>query len=291
MDKQQLLAIYPASFKQLLSQSLRLYRISILHVFHLALLFSITVFIPRLSVMLGYGVFSMQSPFGYQRVWVELLGIAAIFFYAALLWRMRCQIFNMHESIFDDLKVALRRLLFILVASLIMTAIFTLFCLGLMIFYRFLLQHHVAVIQTGLFSLPLMMSGLLFYFIFVVYLYFLFIFYLPLILTEKKSVFTALGKSASLVWGNWWRTFGLQMTPWAIYLVVLVIIKMVFQVDLHLYFDLSRETSLFATVIHIFIFALFIPWVGAILLIQLRDLELRKNYTMLHGNKITPSSA
>lgn len=290
MDTQSLLATQPESYKQQLVRSLKLYKVSLLHVLHFALLLSITFFIPRLiSLGLGHNIFLGLSPFSLKRLWIELIAIIGMFFYAALLWRMRCIIFNVHESLFEDMKVAIKRLILIIAASIIQSLIFSFLCLGIVAFYHFFVPKAL-FFQSSLLELPLVMSGLLFYLIAVVYLYFLFIFYLPLILAEKKGVFTALGKSAFLVWKNWWRTFWLQITPWGSYLICLIIIKQVFSGNKHFYFSLGQPASLFATVLHILVFALFVPWIVAILLVQLRDLELRKNYTMLHGKKRTKNS-
>jgi len=290
MDTQSLLATQPELYKQQLMRSLKLYKASFFHVFHFALLLSITFFIPRLmTLVIGHDIFLGLSPFSLKRLWVELIAIIGVFFYAALLWRMRCIIFNVHESLFEDMKIAIKRLFLIIVASVIQSLIFSFLCIGIIAFYHYLVPKAL-FFQSNLLELPLIMSGLLFYLIAVVYLYFLFIFYLPLILAEKKGALTALGKSVFLVWKNWWRTFWLQITPWGGYLVCLIIIKQVFSENSHLYFGLGQQVVLFATVLRIMIFALFVPWIIAILLVQLRDLELRKNYTMLHGKKRTKNS-
>ncbi|MCD6039261.1 MAG: hypothetical protein K0S27_661 [Gammaproteobacteria bacterium] len=290
MSAQALLAIQPESYKQQLLRSLKLYKLSFFHVLHFALLLSIILFIPRfINVQMSHDFFlglSLRIP---SKLWIGCSVIAVLFFYAALLWRMRCITFNVQESLFNDMKVAMQRLAIIIMAVIIESVIFTLLFLGFLGFYYFFPKAISA--QFDLVNLAVVMSGLIFYLYVILYVYFLFIFYLPLILAEKKGMFSALGKSAFLVWKNWWRTFWLQITPWSFYLASLLIIKQVFVGHFHLSLDFKQQSSLLATVLHILIFALFIPWTGATLLVQLRDLELRKNYTMLHGKKRTKNSA
>ena len=72
-------------------------------------------------------------------------------------------------------------------------------------------------------------------------------------------------------------TLRVQITPWLAYLITLIIIKFGIKVPIHIYFVNPGEQQTFlATFIHILIFAIFVPWVGAVMLVQLRDLELRK---------------
>jgi hypothetical protein len=110
------------------------------------------------------------------------------------------------------------------------------------------------------------------------YIYYLFYFYLPLILTENEGAFSSLKKSAVLVWRNWWRTCVVQILPWACYLIFLVIVREAFKLNLHIYFIDNYSPTIGITCLQILLFALFIPWPAATLLVQLRDLELRKNF-------------
>jgi hypothetical protein len=125
----------------------------------------------------------------------------------------------------------------------------------------------------------MLLDGILFILptILIVYIIFAFYFYLALILTENQRIISSLKRSAYLVWGNWWRVANLQLTPWLINLLCLLLIKKYLPVNIHLYFVSGAEPSTFlSTLLNIIIFAIFIPWFGATLLVQLRDLELRK---------------
>jgi hypothetical protein len=110
----------------------------------------------------------------------------------------------------------------------------------------------------------------------IVYIYTLFVFLIPLIAIENRGVLGSLERSVYFVWNHWWRVFSVQFTPWISYLILLFIIRFILRIDIHIYFMEQTPHSFAATLLHLIIFALFIPWVAAILLAQLNDLELRK---------------
>ena len=260
------LANTPESNPQLLARSLKLYCASLLHVFGLALFIALIVWLSRFAV----------SSFGWQQikliyldVCVFIIGILIYFIFTALLWRMRCVITQAHENIFDDLLVASKKILLIVGAALIQA-----FLVMLMTVTVYYLAYFIQK-QPPLYAFYLTMVVFILYTLVFVYVYYLLIFYLPLILTEDKGIFSALMKSVSLVWGNWWRVFLLQIIPLGSYFVCIFILSWIFHVNINIYLS---ETPLYilATVLNLFLIALFIPFNGAVLLVQLRDLELRK---------------
>ena len=86
-----------------------------------------------------------------------------------------------------------------------------------------------------------------------------------------------------LVWNHWWRVFSVQATPWLCYLFLLFSLKYVLGINIHIYLLGQTSHSVLISLLHLLIFAIFIPWVAAILVVQLKDLELRKS--LEHGKK------
>lgn len=260
------LANNPESNVQLIARGFNLYWASLLHVFGLALLLSLIVLLSR---MLGFVANEYQVNLAYIDLYVFFIGIALYFVFTALLWRMRCVITQAHEKILDDMWVASRKIFLIVGASIVQSIVITLITIAV-----YFLAHFIQK-QPPVYAFYMTMVLFILYFLIFVYIVFLLIFYLPLILTEDKGIFSALKKSISLVWGNWWRVFLLQITPTLAYLICLSLFSWMFRINIDIYLSYAPQ-HIFATVINLFLIALIIPLNGAFLLVQLRDLELRK---------------
>jgi hypothetical protein len=275
------LATQPESVCRLLLRSIKLYVKGLPKVFFFSLLLSIIVFIPRL-VALVYGEEITINPSfittGIHALWGLLIEAGALFVFTSMLWRIRCVLYEEHESLFFDMKIAIKKLPFIIAAAFIQAVFFTILTTIVIIFGFYLTQYQVNTSDVLPFSHTFFAAILLaLNFWFLIYVYYLFIFYLPLILTEDKGIIGSLQQSMMLVWGKWWQTFLVLFVPWLAYIVVLVILRKMFNLDLHIYFiEPIIQSTWSAVIIHIFIFAIFVPWVASVLLIQLRDLELRK---------------
>lgn len=268
---------FPETYWQLLTRSFTLYRRTLPHVFVLSLLLSLTVFIPRLiSLMLGHDPFVTVSILSLPRLWLTLLDILSLFIFAAILWRINSFIREGHEPILDDLKVGLHKIPYIFTAALFQVVLATLLAYCLF----FILLQDVTLTQQEILSYDPTLITIVFLvqFAMAVYLAVLFYFYLAIIVLENKGIIASLEKSAILVWKNGWRTFSLQITPWLFYLLILVILKFIFHAPIHIYYT-EGEYSLFGTGMNLLLFAFFQPWVASVLLVQLRDLELRKKLT------------
>lgn len=269
----------PETYSQLIRHSFKLYRKVFPHVFFLSLMLSIIAFIPRLlSVIVGQDIFLNLPPFSLYRFWLTLIDFGGLLFFTAVLWRIYCYLTDAHESMADDIKIALKKFIYIFVASLLQTLLVLgiVFCFVVLYFFIFMREGEllIAVNIADQLTLSLIFMSQI---ALVIYVFFLFYFYLPIILIENKGIFYALAKSAELVWKNWWRTFYVQLTPWLVYLICLLIVKHIFRIDVHIYFSQPEYQSLLVTCLHILLFAAFIPWLGTTLILQLRDLELRKN--------------
>ncbi len=267
-------ATQPETFRQQISRSVTLYKNSFLHVFLFALLLSVIVFIPRLiDVVTAGNFFAALTPVDPRRLWLVLIEVAALGVFTAMLWRIQCLITNTHETVRNDLTIALKKLPPIFVAGILQAV--ALFLINIVAYILFILLAQKEQVFS-LSSFVLFSVLFLLQFIAAIYILFLFYFYLPLILTENNGIISALKRSALLVWKNWWRTLCVQLFPWSCYLIALLIIKSILGIDIHIYFSLTQNTTYLTTVIHILVFAIFIPWAAATMLVQLRDLELRK---------------
>ncbi len=268
-------AVAPESIGRQFIRSLSLYFKSFIHVFLFALVLSIIAFTPRIvTALTGHDAVFDPSPFTREKILFLLIDVCSLILFTAMLWRIKCLIIGKHETILEDFKTALKKTPYILVAVILQGLVFLL----------------VNIVSLGLYLLagPTALSSTLNYWIIgstfilqffaIIYIYFLFYFYLALILTEDKNALSSLKKSVALVWKNWWRTCILQVLPWICYFIVLVIIREIFQFNIHIYFFEPLRPDLFSISLQIVIFALFLPWPAATLLVQLRDLELRKNY-------------
>lgn len=267
------LATTPQSNFRLLIRGLKLYVASFKHVFGLALLFSTIVFIPEyIAIAKGVSLLALPQLFQFYNIFFFLVDMMALFVFVALLWRIRCVITNQHESILDDFKVASKNIFLILGAAIIFALIISLFVLFLITLPA------MSFLNTPTQSSVTVALGFIFlYFCIVAYIFYTLVFSIPLILTEDKGVLTAFEKSYLLVWGNWWRVFLVLTTPLFIYYMVLYIIQHVFFVNLSIpYGEDYHYQDLLVLIINVVWVAFVVPFFGSLLLLQLRDLELRK---------------
>jgi hypothetical protein len=122
--------------------------------------------------------------------------------------------------------------------------------------------------------------------ILVAYLFIAMYFYLPIIVIEHQGIWASLRKSVRLVWKNWWRTFFVQMTPWLIYFICLLLLKYIVNLNISLFYIKTEQIpTLLSLCVQILVFALFLPWIASTLMIQLRDLELRRNLEEAESKK------
>jgi len=266
----------PAGYRQLMKQSFVLYRAGFLKSIGLGFLLSVAVFIPRLhAYFIGANIFSSLTPFSLQALWLIVVNLISILFFIGLIWHMHCVNRHIHEPFIEDLVVGMKKLFYVLVATLIQSII--IYAIALTLFGVIILLHnHQLLFPTFSFGafIPVLIFGL--QFILIIYLWTLFLFLIPLIAIENKGILTSLERSAALVWNHWWRIFSVQFTPWVCYIVLLVLIKFFFHIDIHIYFTPHDYASIWPTVLNIVLFGFFTPWLAALLVVQLKDLELRK---------------
>ncbi len=271
------LSTRPESNPTLLKRSFRLYIASFLQVIPLAFLLSIIVFVPEFfSWIFGRDVFAPNLSM--DNFWGLFFNLVIVFVYLALLWRMRGVIYEAHERMKEDVREATRKYLRVVIAGLIVTFIYGLIAFTTMIIYSFLLEQRI-FLDPSYFAMTIVSIISFVYAAVVTYLYFAFYFYLPLILTEDAGIITSLIESFILVYNNWWRVFLLQITPGITYLIVLILVRFIFHFNVNIFLlSPPGQISIGVYIFHIISLSLFIPWIAAILLLQLHDLEQRNEY-------------
>lgn len=271
-----ILPLHPESNKKLLKHSLILYRASFFKVIFLSLILATIVFIPRLlSDALGYDIFMSLPPFHPYRLYFVLVNFIGFIVFIAIIWRMNCVIRGVHEPLIQDFRVGVNKVWRVFIATIIQNAIVLavlMIVIGLQILFFKMNMLSFQYVLGKLFTAVVFIGQ----FILILYVSTLFYFLTPLIALENKSILTSLERSVSLVWDHWWRVFSLQITPWLCYLILLMIVRKVLGVNIHIFFIPQGPHSIITTVLNIFLFIFFIPWAAATLLVQLKDLELRK---------------
>ncbi|VVC76899.1 hypothetical protein AQUSIP_22260 [Aquicella siphonis] len=272
-----LLPSKPGSYRKIIKTSIKLYRASFTRIILLSLLLSLTMFIPRiLTIFIGEDWLFNLPPLSPHRLWILAVDLVVLTFFVGIIWRMHCVIRDKHEPLIEDISVGLKKLLYVVFATLIESAIVfsvMLTMVGIqlvLVKYQVLFYNHLlgGMITLAIFSIQLLL---------ITYISMLFIFLVPLIAIENRGVLGSLERSARLVWNHWWRVFSVQITPWLCYLALLIIIKYVLRINIHIYFVEPSTNTIWTTLIHLIVFALYIPWFAATLLVQLKDLELRKH--------------
>lgn len=265
----------PESNHSLLIRSLWLYRIGFKKIFLISLLLAITLFIPRLlALFFSENLITTLPTSNLSWIWLVICALVSMLFFIAIVRHMHCSSQLIKEPIAEDLVVGIKKTLSafmaVVVQCLFLFAVAYLIYSMQVIFYKY---HMMVMTNTAgvIFTMFVVFAQLLL----MVYVGNLFYFIVPLIAIENLSILRALEKSILLVWNHWWRTFSLQITPWLYYLLALLLLS-IFHVNIHIYFDQHFNPNYVGVVINILLFSIFIPWVAAVMLIQLKDLELRR---------------
>lgn len=265
----------PLNYIEIIKRSLLLYRHGFSKIVWIALLLSIIVFIPQLlSAIAQQDIFLNLPPLSPHRLWMVLINLVSLAFFVAILWHLYCVARNLHEPLIEDMVMGLKKALLVFIAAIIQSAI--LFAVTGIIFGLQLLLYQYNVIFSGS-IMSVVITGLIFIgqFLLILYMSVLFVFFVPLIAIENKGILTSIEKSVLLAWNHWWRVFSVQLTPWVCYLLLLALLRYGLHSNMNIYF-FEPTPSLWLTLLNILIFALLIPWVAAVLVVQLKELEIRR---------------
>jgi len=280
-----LLSTKPQPYRELIWRSLILYRLTLRKIAFIALLLSIIIFIPRLlEDLVGQSIVNTLTVFNIQRLWIWVIDIFSLFFFITIMWHLFCELHHKHEPLKEDFIVGTQKVVRAFFAAVLQTLIIFIFCL--MVYGCLLLLHHLQLLfinsLLGIIVTTCIFLGQL---ILLLYISTLFVFIIPSIVIENKSIIAAIKNSVSLVWDHWFRVFITQITPWVCYTLLLVLLKYAINLDIHIYLTHPTDVGIWTTLLNIVIFAIFIPWVAALLVIQLRDLELRKKLVSQQRSK------
>ncbi len=269
------------SVGQTLTRSWDLYRATFLKAFLMALVLSVIEFLPRLiTIYVGHETFAINTHFNYYRLLIVIDDIIEIIIFAAILWRMQNTALGRHESLETDYRTGLKKLPAIIGASCIQLFLYALVSLSGIATVLFLDKYDISPDLGARHALAMFLHGIpiMLQFFVNLYLFVLFYFYMALIITEANGPINSLEHSARLVWSRWWYTFWVIVTPWLVYTIVMLSFKAL-GVNLHIFIIEVPVYSmtLLPTLVHIVLFAIFIPWFAATMLVQLRNLEF------LHG--------
>ena len=267
----------PETYLQLLRRSIVLYRLSFRKIVPFAFLLSLTVFIPRLiAYTTGQDIFLTMTFFSPHHLWLMAINLTGLFLFIAIIWHMHCVIVNQHEPMIQDIQIALKKIFYVFIAS-ILQALILVAVIAIAYGMQLLVPFIYASIGKSMFGLLTLICIFFAESFIILYAATLFIFIVPLIAIENKGIISALERSILLVWNHWLRTIVMQMTPWVCFILLLSIMKFILRLDIHIYFSNQVSHPLWVTLLQLVVFALFIPWVAAVLMVQLKDLELRKH--------------
>ncbi|RDI46545.1 DUF7847 domain-containing protein [Aquicella lusitana] len=265
----------PESYRPLINRSFRLYRASFSKVIWPALILSIVIFIPRLiSVIVGQDILATLPAFSPYRLWQILINLVALMLFIAIMWHMYCEARGLHEPLVEDIGKGIRKAVSVFIATIIQSAI--LFGIAaIMLGIQILLHQYNLLFANNWVGIIATSIAFIGQFVLLLYVSVLFIFLVPLIAIEDKGILVALERSVLLAWNHWWRVFSVQLTPWISYIILLFLIRFGLGINIHIFFLQDVPHTIWTSLLHLLIFALFIPWVAALLLVQIKDLELR----------------
>lgn len=271
------LATAPETIEKQFLRSFRLYRSSFLHTLIFSFIFAAIVFLPHyIFIITGFHVFAVTDFLDPRKFLFLLIDIFALFFFTSMLWRIHCVINQSGETLLDDLSKAVKKLPFIVAAALLQSIIIFIIHFLTIGFLFLLMETMLLPPQTTTTGFVLTSAILIIQALAVFYVIFLFYFYLALIVTENRSIIESLKRSATLVFGNWWRVICVQLLPWISFFLAFMIIRGIFALETSsFFFDITHATWQ-STFVHMLCFALFAPWIASAMLVQLKDLELRK---------------
>lgn len=179
--------------------------------------------------------------------------LVSMFFYAWILYRAESVLMNRPETIKDALHVAKKRflpLIGVLAVYVVLVVALVLFGFGMQYLGKLL---HLTLFLTVI-SLAI-----------TIFIFTLLAFSMPTVILDSMPVFKSFEHSIRLVWGNWWRTFGI---------ITIFIIPIVF---LSLLVLLTPFRDIVSLTIYEFIYHIITyPLMVSLILVLYHDLKTRK---------------
>jgi hypothetical protein len=181
-----------------------------------------------------------------------LASVVAMFFYAWILYHADNIYMNRGETIKDSLKVAKHRflpLLGVLGIYLLVALVLGLFAYGLQLVGKMLgAQYFFGVIALAL----------------VLFVFTLLAFTMPSVIIDETPILKSFERSARLVWGHWWHTFGIIL----VYIIPVILVSLAILV--------LPSMNIFTMTLYEFIYHIITyPLMIALVLVLYHDLKAR----------------
>ena len=246
-----LIANQPSSIAKILDASFKLYAASFKKVIGYGLIIGVIYLV--LTVAMNQLMPVGTNPEQFDPMMMESLSlvmglmfvssIAALIFYAAMIYRIDNLVCGRDDSFGEGLWIGLKKF-------------------PAMFFGMFL---YMIAVMVG--TLLLVVPGIILWLSLLFYVYF--------IVVENSSAYGALKASHKLVWGNWWRTLMVFMVPGIMLMVVYMVIGLLVAV-----LGIEAATSTPLNLVDIFsnlIIGVIMPYFYALGYVQYRDMKLRKS--------------
>lgn len=267
----------PATYSQLIKASLRLYRAGLKGALIISILLTLVMFSPRWwSFLTGQALFFNTALFSLARLGQVALDLVGLVLFSAIFWHYFCVARGLHEPLTEDFSKGIHKVVRVFIAGVIQAAV-VFSIIALTVALQYILFNYNLLFGKNIFGLIFTTVFLAAMSMSVFYVSALFIFQAPIIVIENKGIFIALERSMLLVWNHWLRTVCVQVTPWLCYLIVMIILGSVFQIQFHFFFVRQESVTITSTIIQMVLFILLMPWVAALLFTQMKDLELRNH--------------
>ncbi|GAB4391934.1 MAG: hypothetical protein Tsb005_03800 [Gammaproteobacteria bacterium] len=236
----------PQSIKTILKNSVRLWRQVIWKVFPMSLLCCLIAGTPNfmLPELHPNPPYLIIETFRDYDAYIPLYFIFVLFAYSAVLHRIQFFAQGLDDNMWRDFVFAAKTLPYATLALAITTLAVS---FGIVLF-----------IIPGLILMILLVC------------------YIPLIIFDHRGPIEAFTASCNLVDGNWWRTFVIFLIPSVVFALIAIIIQLGFNdVWLMEFPDKNGNIAVAHNILRIFLATFFMPYIGALLWIQLQDLKLR----------------
>lgn len=267
----------PEGYSQLIKRSVRLYRAGLKQAVIFSFILSLVLFSPRLiSFVIGQDIFLDTTLLNPNRLWLVLADLASLVLFIAIFWHYFCVARGQHEPLAEDFSKGLKKVVRVFIAGIVQSVV-VMSVMVLVFGLQYLLFNYNFLFAGGLFGWIFTVLFLAATSFLTFYVSALFIFQVPLIVIENRTVFVALERSVLLVWNHWLRTVCVQVTPWLLYLACLLVVGNIFDIKFHFYFVRQETVSIVSTILQMLFFTLLLPWVATLLLIQMKDLEIRNH--------------
>ncbi len=89
------------------------------------------------------------------------------------------------------------------------------------------------------------------------------------ILFENNKIIQSIKASIKLVWGHWWRTFGILLVP----IIIIFLITQIFNLLMSL---VMPRIGIAANISNLCVLTLLYPWFNSVILVQFNDLRFRQ---------------